>query len=112
MQDWKKNKNKMATSGADVFGEEQTFFATLLRKRDSGKPTAIMNKKSKNLATVVPTEAQYSSTQGRKNYIKRSLLASLRMRGAEKNRKKRTGNRKKKRFWLHTGEEAESEMMK
>ena len=72
-----KKKEKKATSGADVFGEEQMFLPTQLQKRDSGKPTAIMNKKSKNLATVVPTEAQYSSTQGRKNYIKRSYIASL-----------------------------------
>ena len=93
----RKKKKKSATSGADVFGKEQTFFPTLLRKRDSGKPTSIMNKKSKNLATVVPTEVQYSSTQGRKNYIKRSLLASLRMRGAKKNIKKTTERAKKRR---------------
>ena len=76
--------------------KSRRFFATLLQKRDSGKPTAIMNKKSKNLATVVPTEVQYSSTQGRKNYIKRSLLASLRMRGAEKNMGKIRKKRRKK----------------
>ena len=97
----------MATSGADVFGKEQTFFPTLLRKRDSGKPTSIMNKKSKNLATVVPTEAQYSSTQGRKIYIKRSSLASLKMRGAKKREKKSS-----RCFWLYTGAGAKSKEKK
>ena len=42
----------------------------------NSKLTAIMNKKSKNLATVMPEQPQYSSTQGRKNYIKRSFIAS------------------------------------
>ena len=55
-----------------------------------------MNKKSKNLATVVPTEAQYFSTQGRVNYIKRSLLANLKMRGAEKKRRKKREKKRKK----------------
>ena len=61
------------------FSPRNSEFGAKLRISEPAQalPTAIMNKKSKSLATVVLTEAQNSSTQGRKNYIKRSYIASL-----------------------------------
>ena len=46
-------------------------------QQHNSEPMAIMNKKLKNLATVMPKQPQYSSTQRRKNYKKRSFIASL-----------------------------------